>query len=53
MNILIGALLFFIGGIIGISIMCIVQVGARSDEILRSDKLIQSSKTIDKEPPLK
>ncbi len=53
MSIFIGALLFFTGGFIGVSIMSLIQVGAKSDEVFRSEKSIQSNIIIDKEPPLK
>lgn len=32
MNILIGLILFFIGGFFGVCTMCIIQVGANSDK---------------------
>ncbi|MBO1125364.1 DUF3789 domain-containing protein [Enterococcus faecalis] len=52
MNLLVGTALFLTGGFIGISIMCMLQVGASSDQLIISDGQNKSKKD-SSEPPQK
>lgn len=38
MNILVGMLFFFLGGLIGLVTMCLVQVGAQADRKVINDE---------------